>query len=186
MQTVVNLYPISGLPGQFADNAYHEVKSYAAKVAIGFGILCEIVLTSGFEEIQPVKDSGTTSTFLPVLAGVTAYDPAREQALGGGGGSYAAGEMVPCVRKGRVFGVFDGGGTWPTDAAVRVWHSSDGTHLQGVFTMSAASATGGAEIDLVPATQGIVIGTEPDRASGSYPDAAGNVIQTAVVALNLV
>lgn len=195
MQTNFNVYPSNAAsPGQWADDGYHDVKSYPAKVAIGFGILCEIVLTNGFEEIQPVQDTGTTGSFLPVLAGVSVYDPAREQAMPygpngapGTGGSYIAGEMVPCARRGRIWGQWDGVGTWPATGQIRVLHSSTGAFPQGVFTMAAASTTVGHEIDLVPvsAPNGPVIGIEPDRAQASYTDGFGNSISIGIVSLNL-
>lgn len=184
MQTVFNTRPPKGIPGQLMDVGNKDVFSFVAKVAIPFGVLCEIVVVSGVEKIQPVQDAGTAGSFLPVLAGVSVYDPMREQGYQtpGLGGSYKAGEMVPCVRRGRVRAAFDNGGTWPTWGAVRVNHSSDGSHGQGTFTMTAASTTVGAEIDLAPTG---VIGVEGPEAQGSYTDGFGNTIGTAVVSLNL-
>lgn len=191
-QITFNVSPsIAASPGQWADNGYHDTLSYPAKVAIPFGVLCEIVLTNGFEEIQPVQDAGTTVAFLPVLAGVSVYDPMREQSLSysaagsGQGGSYQVGEMVPCARRGRIFVAWDGGGTWPSTGPVRLQHSSTGAFPQGVFTMTAASTTVGHEIDLVPAINGFVTGIQPDRSQAAYVDAFGNTISVAVVSLNL-
>lgn len=185
MQTNFNVRPPMGLPGQWADDGLHDSLPFPAHVAVPFGVLCEVVVVNGVEMCQPVQDTGTAGSFLPVLAGVSLYDPMREQsylAAPAVGGAYKAGEMVPCARRGRVRVAFDNGGTWPTFAAVHVWHSSDGSHAQGVFTMTAASATSGAEIDTAPAG---ILGVEKDMAQGSYTDAFGVSLGSAVVSLNL-
>jgi hypothetical protein len=185
MQTNFNVYPPVGVPGQWADDGLHDSVSYPALVAVPFGVLCEVVVSNGIEYCQPVQDAGTEGSFTPKLAGVSLYDPAREQAYQAAvesSGSYAAGEMVPCARRGRVFAQFDGTGTWPTWSAPNVWHSSTGAAAQGVFTMHATQTTAGSEIDTAPAG---VIGVDADRAQSSYTDGFGVAIKTAVVSLNL-
>lgn len=185
MQTVYNLNPPIGLPGQKFDNGPMEVRSFPAHTDIPFGQLCEFVTVSGNREIQVVQDAGTAGSFLPVLAGVSLINPMHEQAYVNAGGTAGAGywrkgEMVAVVRRGRVWAAFDGGGTWPEYAVVRVWHSSDGTHSQGVFTMTAAATTAGAEIDLAPSCLGIEAGSVQNGT-----DFSGDTITAAVVSINL-
>lgn len=186
MQTQFNINPPAGLPGMPFDDGPMEVRAFPAHVDCPFGLLLEIVVTSGVRGVQPVQDSGTTGSFLPNLAGISLYNPMREQAYvnagaTAGNGFYRAGEMVPCVRRGRVWAAFDNGGTWPEYAAVRVKHNSDGSAGAGVFTMTAASTTSHAEIDTAPSCQGI----EATLAQGAYVDFSGDTIGAAVVSINL-
>lgn len=183
MQTTFNLNPPLGIPGQMFDDGPKEVRSFPAASDTLFGTLCEVT-TSG--TVQAVQDSTTGGSFLPVLAGIALFNPMHEQAYvnaGGtaGNGYWRKGEMVPCLRRGRVFAAYDGGGTVGEYTAIRVWHSSDGTHLQGTFTMTAAATTAGAEIDLAPNCLGIV----KDAATAAYTDFSGDSIQAAVVSINL-
>lgn len=191
MQTTFNVSPPAGMPGMPFDNMKgNDVRSFAAKVNIPFGVLCEFTtLVDGVTRaIQPVNDAGTAGSFLPRLAGVSLYSAEREQAYqaaaGGGSGFWKAGEMVPCMRKGRIWVAFDGVGTWPDYNTVNVWHSSDGSTLQGVFTMHATQTTLHSEIDNVPPA--VVLGTEAALAIVSYTDGFGNTLSAAVVELDLV
>jgi hypothetical protein len=190
-QTNFNVYPsVAASPGQWADNGVHDTVSFPALVAVPFGVLCEVVISNAIEMCQPVQDATTGGSFLPKLAGVSVYDPAREQTYVGGsgaspgtGGSYAAGELVPCGRRGRIFAQWDGITTnpWPTWGAIQVNHSSTGAHPQGVFSTQAVSATVGFEIDIAPSC----IGCEAARSQSSYTDAFGNSIIVGIVSLNL-
>lgn len=187
MQTTFNLNPGNGVPGQMFDDGPKEVRAFPAAHDIQFGVLCEFVTVSGNREIQMVQDSGTTGSFTPNLAGISLYDPMHEQAyanLGAtpGAGYWRKGEMVPVLRRGRVWVQFDNGGTWPEYATVNVWHSSDGTHNQGVFTMTATQTTAGAEIDAAPST---IQGIEKALAQGNFTDFSGDTVGVAVVAINL-
>jgi hypothetical protein len=178
-----NLVP--GMPGMPAGE-YNDlyIVSYPAGATIQPGIAVEVI--SGL--VYPLKDSGTTSSFLPALIGVAMFDPAMENSYPPGSGTtpvtfggYLVNQLVPICRKGRVWVQTDAGGTWPELGAVNVWHSSDGTHLQGVFTMSATATTAGAEIDtLLSGVVGVHAG-----AAGSFTDGFGQTIKTAIVELNL-
>lgn len=185
MQTVYNLNPPIGLPGQKFDNGPMEVRSFPAHTDIPFGTLTEFVTVSSNREIQVVQDAGTTSSFLPVLAGIALINPMHEQAYVNAGGAAGAGywrkgEMVAVVRRGRVWAAFDGGGTWPEYAAVRVNHNSDGSVGAGVFTMTAAQTTSHAEIDTAPSCLGIEAGSVQNGT-----DFSGDTITAAVVSINL-
>lgn len=186
MQTNFSINPPIGLPGMRFDNGPHEVRAFPAKVAIPFGVLCEFTtLADGVTRaVQPVQDAGTAGSFLPNLAGISEYDAMREQGYAAGGtigqGYYKAGEMVPCVRRGRMFVAFSGSGTWPEYAAVRVQHNSDGSSGAGVFTMAAASTTLHAEIDTAPSCLGI-----ESALVQNGTDFSGDSLVAAVVSINL-
>lgn len=188
MQTNFPINPNAGMPGQRFDNGPHEVRAFIAAEAIPFGALCEIVVTNGVRYCQRVQDSGTAGSFLPNLAGIAEYDPMREQNYVGvsgasaGSGGYAKGEMVPCIRRGRVWVNWDGDTTtaWPEYAAIRVKHNSDGSSGAGVFTTKAAATTLHAEIDTAPNCQGIEAALAVTSA-----DFSGDTMATAVIAINL-
>ncbi len=195
-QTAYNLEPAIAVPGMpFSPATSDVIESRPALVPIPFGVAVELVVQNDIEYVQPLQDAGTGGGFTPALFGVSVYDPAREQALpvlgvNPGGIStpsqYAAGELVPVMRSGRIYAQTDGaanwGGTaWPSLGQVRVWHSSDGTHDQGVFTMAAASATAGAEIDECPTS---IIGRDVGRVQ-TYTNGFGATFNIAVVEINL-
>jgi hypothetical protein len=177
---------VPGVPGMpYQDWNSLTIVSYPAGAVIQPGVAVELV--SGL--LYPLKDAGTTTTFLPKMVGVAMFDPVGgENSYPPATGTnvvsfagYAVGQMVPVARKGQVWVQTDAGGTWPEFAAVNVWHSSDGTHNQGVFTMTAPSATAGAEIDALGAG---VLGVHPAKA-GTYTDGFNQSIKVAVVELNL-
>ncbi len=142
---------VAGMPFDTGDSA-NEIRSYPAAVAVPFGVAVELTSTG----VQPAQ-TATTGAPPAKMIGISVYDPAREQSYppGSTGVSttgYAVGEMVPVLVRGSIWVQGDGGGTWPaTFGAVNVWHSSDGTHNQGVFTMTAPATTAGAEIDTAAA-----------------------------------
>ena len=193
-----NLEPLIGMPGMpFSPATSNVVESRPAYVAVPFGVAVELVVVAGVEYVQPLQDSGTTSSFLPALYGVSMWDPAREQSLpvqgvNPGGiqtySGYAANEMVPVMRSGTIYVQTDSAteqaswaNAWPSLGQVLVWHSSTGAHFQGVFTMLAASATAGAEIDECPTS---IIGRDTGRQQ-TYTNGWGSVFSIAVVEINL-
>lgn len=186
MQTNFSINPPIGMPGQRFDNGPHEVRAFPAYVAVPFGVLCEFNVQNGIRYVQPVQDSGTAGSFLPNLAGISEYDPMREQGYAAGGtigqGSYKAGEMVPCIRRGRVWVNWDGntGTAWPEYAAIRVKHNSDGSAGAGVFTTLAVSTTLHAEIDTAPSCLAIEAALTQNSA-----DFSGDTMSAAVVSINL-
>ena len=132
-----------------------------------------------------------------LFLGFSIFDPAREQSLpvlgvNPGGiqtaAGYAAQEMVPVMRSGTIYVLTDSAteqaswaNPWPSLGAINVWHSSDGSHFQGVFTQLAASAVSGAEIDALPTS---IIGRDPSR-QATYQNGFGAVFSIAVVEINL-
>ena len=193
-----NLEPVIAVPGMpFSPATSNVVESRPALVAIPFGVAVELVVQGGIEYVQPLSDSGTGGSFLPALFGVSIFDPAREQSLpvlgvNPGGiqtsAGYAAEEMVPIMRSGTIYVVTDSAteqaswaSAWPSLGQVSVWHSSDGSHFQGVFSMLSVSATSGAEIDLCPTS---IIGRDTARQQ-TYTNGFGATFSIAVVELNL-
>lgn len=194
-------YPLTGnpgQPGQLFDNERHnaDIVQCIAGAVIPAGVFCELVSVSGTWLLFPLKDSGTTSTFLPKLIGVSLMDVVgAEQAYttyavpnAGAGSSFAGypiGKAVPVLRRGRIWTLWDGdtGTALPYPiGAMNVWHSSDGTHSQGVVTTLSASATGGAEIDALPSGCGLY---DPRKLSGAYVDGYGTTTKLVVMEINL-
>jgi hypothetical protein len=197
-QTHYNLEPPIAVPGmRFSPAPSDVIESRPALVACPFGVAVEIALVNGIEYVQPLQDTGTTTTFLPKLYGAVIFDPAREQALatpgvnpGGisGVAQYAAGETVPVLRSGCMYVLTDSAteqaswaNPWPSLGAVNVWHSSTGANFQGVFTQLAPSATVGAEIDALPTS---IIGRDPSRQQ-TYTNGWGSAFSVAIAEFNL-
>ncbi len=149
-QTSYSLDPAVGLPGMPADTGYNDIRSYPCSEDIPFGVLCE--LASGKVRRCQQSGSGLGST----VVGVSVYDPAREQQVpsaGTGAGSYKSGEMVPLLRKGRVFAQWNGTTqTALTQPNVNHPSSSDPSGIRGVFTDASTSTTAGSEITQCPAS----------------------------------
>lgn len=194
-QTNYNLTPNPGQPGQLLDNerSNQDIVTVLAGVVIPFGVLCELNSVTGLA--QPVKDSTTGGSFAPALCGISVLDTvAVEQAYqtyqvpaSGTGSSlagYPVGYPVPFLRRGRIWASWDGntGTALPRQGAIQVWHSSDGSHSQGIFTTLAVSATAGAEIDLSGAYIGV---WDPNLVSGAFTDSFGNVVDIVAIAINL-
>ena len=177
-----------------AELSNRDVVSVVAAENIPFGAYCE--LRSGYASLAyALRDSGTTSSFLPETIGIAMFDPLGvEQSYvpfavpNAGAGSSAAGwlagQKIPFMRRGRIWVLADGGGTPLNYGAINVWHSSDGTHPRGVFTFTAPSATPGAEIDVAPSC----VIWNPDGLSASQlvqTDPFSNVFKIYPVGINL-
>lgn len=159
-QTSYNTIQDIATPGQLADlNLDSRVVSYPAGENIEFGRLCEVDSAGVLHHVSGVSNvitGGTGGT--SKLAGVCVKDVAREQQLASSGGSagsafYQSGEMVPVLRKGRIFGAFDGSGTASVLSQPNVWHPSttDTNDIRGVFTLASTSVVAGSEVAQVPA-----------------------------------
>lgn len=154
-QTSYQLNPDIGVAGQLADeNLDSRVVSYPAGEPISFGRLCEVD-SSGL--LHPVRGTGANIAS-DSLAGVSVFDVAREQQLASSGGSagsgfYGTNDMVPVLRKGRIYAAWDGSGTQAILGRINVNHPSTGdtNGVRGVFTGSATSTTAGAEVTQCPA-----------------------------------
>lgn len=143
-----------------AELSNRDVVSVVASENIPFGSFCE--LRSGYASLAyPLQDSTTGGSFLPESIGIAMFDPLGvEQSYvpfavpNTGAGSSAAGwlkgQRVPFMRRGRIWVLGDGGGAPLNYGKINVWHSSDASHLQGVFTFTATQTTAGAEIDIAP------------------------------------
>jgi predicted RecA/RadA family phage recombinase len=179
---------VPGLPGMiFGEWNEAQIVDYVAGATILPGQAVEFNTSDGL--IYPLKDTGTTTTFLPKLVGIALRDPVGgENSYPPATGTnvvsfagYAAGQPVPVCRKGKVFALFDGGGTLAEWVAPNVWHSSTGADLQGVFTFSATATTAGHEIDTMLAG---VLAIHKEF-SGSFTDGFNQTVKVLVVELNL-
>lgn len=150
-QTSYNLNPDIAVPGMPADEGLErQVFSAPAGEAIPFGRLCEVD-SSG--NLFLVKGTGAAITS-GKLAGISIQDVAREQSLAtsgsSGSGYYGQSEMVPVMRKGRIFAAFDGSVTnvQAPFVAPGVNHPSttDASGIRGVFSGGTVTTTAGAEI----------------------------------------
>lgn len=179
---------VPGMPFDFNDTA-NEIRSYPAAVAVPFGVAVELT-TAG---VRPAQ-TATTGAPPAQMIGISVFDPAREQAFppnattGTSTTGYAAGEMVPVMVKGNIWGAFDGGGTWPTTFGTpNVRHSSTGANPQGVFTMTAPSATVGNEIDTCAAWVSAFTPlpqATPQPWVGTFTDGWGNTSTVAPLTVN--
>jgi hypothetical protein len=191
MQLHYSQGPIPAIPGQLYDlNSVGrgDIISRVAGAIIPPGVYCELN-SSGL--LVPAKD--LTASWPPALGfGVSIYDLAGfEQGYfpfavppttaGSIGLGYQIGQVVPVLKSGRIWMAYDGGGT-PVKLGVgaNMWHSSDGTHAQGVITFSATSATVGAEIGAVPASMTV---WNPDLLAAAYTDGFG--VSAGICAMNI-
>lgn len=136
-QTAYNLDLTIGLPGQYFDPETGEgVVSYVAAEAITPGSLVELDSTGRMIQMP----QGTGGAAMGKLVGVAARVQAKENTS-----IYAAGDLVPVVRKGRVFANWSGTTEVPL-AQLNVQHSSTIATNRGFVTDAATSATAGSEI----------------------------------------
>jgi hypothetical protein len=194
-QTNISYNGIQGQPGQAfdAEVSNRDVVSVMAAVNIPFGVACEFN-SSGLA--VPMKDSTTGGSFVPQFIGVSMIDPLGVEenyvtfpvpaaTTGSTSSGWLAGMLVPFMRRGRIWVLTDGGGTFLQYGAINVNHSSTGAHAQGVFTYTAVQSTAGNEIDICPnctVWNPSLIGgvTGP-----TFTDSFGNTFNTLVVEINL-
>lgn len=143
MQTSYNTDVVIGVPGQPRASTIHEmIVSYPAGEVINFGRAVAVNSSGLLQQVQETGDG-----LLAGLLGVSVYQPAREQAYPPtfGGAQYQVGEMVPVMRRGRIFAEWNGT-TQGYCAAVNVNCSSTTDTNRGIFTDAAISAVAGSEI----------------------------------------
>ena len=135
-QTAYTVLPAVGLSGQILDDAFNLITSYPAGELISVGRACEVVA-------GVLRMCQTTGAALGNVVGVSCYIGAREP------GQFAIGDMVPVLRRGKIFA--DWNGTTQVEFAVpNVNHSSTIATNRGVFTDAATSAGAGVEIAAAP------------------------------------
>ena len=196
-QTTYNLGPNPGQPGMLSDAGYQSqrIVTVVAGAVIAPGVLCETYVSAGKVLARPVQDAATGGSFAPTLAGISFLDPiAVEQTYvvypvppsntGLSFAGYPIGFPVPFVRRGRIWAAWDGntGVALPSNGGLQVWHSSDGSAAQGVFTTIAAQATLHSEIDAAGAYINLF---DPNLVSGAYTDSFGNVLDMVNLEINL-
>ncbi len=150
-QTSYSLDPSVAIAGMLADGTEPDVTSYPASEVIEAGRA--VVLDAGGTVSLPKNTGALPANGNGSLKGVAIYVSAR------GPGAYQIGEMVPILRKGRIWAQF--AGTGPTDQeAMQVRHASDDSNSElqhrGKFTDAAASTTVGQEKTAF--TKGISLG----------------------------
>ncbi len=121
----------ASLAGMLADDGAYDIVSYAAAEAIPPGRQCVLNSSNTLELPQD------TSYAKPV--GVSCYLSASPP------GTYAIGDMVPCVRRGRVWAETTGSAPGQLVEA-NVNHSSTVATDRGKFTTSVVSAGVGTEV----------------------------------------
>jgi hypothetical protein len=161
MQTSYSTGPTPAIPGMPYDPssvASGDVVSIVAGVVIPFGVLCE--LSGG--KLQPVQDTnanwpptgtaaGTSLVGISLQGGIAVEQgyltpPVPASTAGSTSSGWPVGFIVPVMRRGRIWMSYDNTGTATAIGSVNVWHSSDGTHAQGVATFAATATTAGAEV----------------------------------------
>lgn len=149
-QLSYSLYPSAAVPGQLGDLTSNDIDSAPAAEVINPGRLLQIA--SDGVSVQQVQNTSGDTTTPPSSVGVAVLKTAREgggatgvTAYGIGGVTYAVGEMVPFVRKGRIFAEWKGT-TQTAFGTPRVYHSSTTATDRGKFTDAAAASTAGSEV----------------------------------------
>jgi hypothetical protein len=144
MQTSYSTDVVIGIPGQRTASSLGEiVVSAPAGEAIQFGRYCQLDTTTNLLKMaQETGDGALAGTF-----GVSVYRPAREQAYPPtfGGANYVVGDMVPCLRRGRMYAEWNGT-TQTFGSQPNVNCSSTTATNRGIFTDASISASVGAEI----------------------------------------
>jgi hypothetical protein len=95
---------------------------------------------------------------------------------------WRAGQMVPFMRRGRIWASGDASGTALQYGTIDVHHSSNGNNPQGVFTFLAPQMTVGNEIDVAP---GCIVFNPGLSYNGQYTDNFGNVFSIYPVEISI-
>lgn len=133
-QTSYTLDHAVAYAGQIADVWLGtDVSSYPAGEVIPPGRMCEVV--AGVARLAQSTGDGSADN----LIGVSIY---KAMAVPGG---YQIGDMVPCLRKGRIWVDFVGTGATELEAA-RYKHASVTATDRGKFTDAAAASGADAEV----------------------------------------
>ncbi len=198
-QTAYNNIPDIAVPGMLADeNLDSKVLSFVAAETIYPGRLCQVDSAGGLHLVNGASNviaGNDGNSAACQLAGVSILDVAREQLLAAASGSagnayYQSGEMVPVMRKGRVFAAWDNSGTQGIFKTPLVWHPSttDTNLLRGVFSNTATSSVvAGSEVIACPAEILEVkdcASLTPSRGAGS-PVTVGPVTWVCKLEINL-
>jgi hypothetical protein len=131
------------LAGMIADGDVADITSYAASEAIPYGRVV-VVDTGGTCSLPKTAGAMPTSGVGSPL-GVSIYDSA------GNPGGFQIGDMVPVLRRGKVWAEFSG--TAASDNTVlNVSNSSTVATNRGKFTDAATSTTAGSEVSAMPRT----------------------------------
>jgi hypothetical protein len=137
-QTSYSLAPAVALAGMLADHGDKEITSRPAAEVIPPG-RAVVIKSDGTVELPKTAGAAIPASGTGSLLGIAFYE---NYAPAGG---YQIGDMVPILRKGRVW--VDFSGTLATDnEAVNISHSSTVDTDRGKFTDAATSTTAGSEI----------------------------------------
>lgn len=134
-------YPVgnpAAVPGMLKDNDGIIVETWAAAVAIPFGLGVEMDATG--TKVQLPLGAGTTS---PLFRGISLWDDMDEP------GGYQIGDAVRVLRRGRIAVTVDGATTvaaTDTGLAAGLDHSSTLAADRGKFSKTALNGVAGTEI----------------------------------------
>lgn len=142
-QTSYAASPTIAVAGMLADTGDKDIASYPAAEVIPAGRVC-VLKSDGTCEL-PKNEGALPTSGAGAPIGVSCYLSASPP------GGYQIGDMVPLVRKGRVWAEFEGTGA--TDLEVmNVRHSSTVATHRGKVTDAATSTSEGVEISALPRT----------------------------------
>ncbi len=166
-QTSYSLYPPVAEPGLLADNEVNHIESFQAAEAIQCGRLLEVAADGiSCQQVQNTEASATVPyvpSFGAQALGFSVLLTSRE-GLGSNnvvgsaqGAAFAAGDMVPVLRKGAMFAEWKGttqtaySSGSASSSKLNVYHSSTVATDRGKLTDAAPATTVGSEISPCPA-----------------------------------
>jgi|ERR1700722_303797 len=157
-QTTYNLSPAEASPGQIGDLEDYSIESFVASAVVNPGRAVQLS-ADGKSCNQVSQTSSSTTTPPNKVLGVAVLKTARAPADAGFSYTgtpqqYQIGEMVPVMKRGKVFVEWSSTTAQPvgTNVGLNIYSSSTastGTN-NGKFTANTASDTGGSEILPVP------------------------------------
>lgn len=127
--------------GMQADNGFIDVLDFVASEEIFPGRVVELDPATATDDQPKVRNPQATSAAIAKPAGIAMYTPGKEPTS-----SYKAGDVVPCMRKGRIWAE-SVAGTVSCLSAASVAHSSTIATDRGKVTDAASSGTAGTEVD---------------------------------------
>jgi hypothetical protein len=140
-QTSYSVFPSQAYQGQPGDGylgTYIVSEIAAADFAPGLGLEYD---TAGL--VRPAQSTGTD---IARKAGVSVLKTSKSSTAPlSTNVTFKSGDVVPCLRRGKIWAKFDGGSPIKGDS-LNLKHSSTTAANQGVFTASATSGTAGSEI----------------------------------------
>ena len=169
MQTTYSRFPDESYEGQLADVQDGYIASYIADGAIIPGRLLELT-TDGL-----VRMPQGTTTGLPIAGAAVLKTAASSTAPLSTNTTYADGDVVPVLRRGRIWLCFEGGSP-ALGETLNVHHSSTTADHRGKVTGTTTSVVAGSEI-AVGYVQLVKFSADDERAlvDVNFPALAGSI-----------